>query len=149
MALLTALAIGSAISGLANTAWNHWQYADQKKFNSEEAEKNRTFQAEQANIDRKRADTSYQRSVADMKAAGLNPAMMFGTGSAEAVGSGTPGGSTASIGANNSGVNLGIDINSIANVLNSASNVMKASGKGTKAYKEASKIITSAAKILK
>lgn len=136
MALLTALAVGSAVAaGVANTAYNHWQYADTKKFNSAEAQKQRDFEERMSN-------TAYQRATKDMQAAGLNPAMMYGSGSAAS----TPSSSAASVNANGAGVDLGI--NSIANLLNSASSIMSASGKGTKAYRTATKIITSAAKIL-
>lgn len=58
-----------------------------EQFNAQEAEKNRNFQQQMSN-------TAYQRSSADMKAAGLNPMAMFGGGSAAS----TPAGSTASTG---------------------------------------------------
>lgn len=51
------------------------------------------FNANQAQIDRdwqkEMSDTAYQRAVRDMKLAGLNPALMYSSGSAASVGSGS------------------------------------------------------------
>lgn len=61
-----------------------------------ENQKNRDFQTQMSN-------TAYQRSSADMKAAGLNPMMMFGSGSAAS----TPSGGTPSLTAPRGDVNAG------------------------------------------
>lgn len=57
----------------------------EQNFNAEEAEKARNWQAEMDN-------TKYQRSVADMQSAGLNPALMYGSAGAGS----TPSGASAS-----------------------------------------------------
>ena len=55
-------------------------------FSSNEAQKQRDWEEEMSN-------TSFQRQVADMQAAGVNPALMYGNGSS---GASTPSGSSAS-----------------------------------------------------
>lgn len=61
--------------------------AQSEAFNASQAQMNRDFQQQMSS-------TAYQRASSDMKAAGLNPAMMFGSGSAAS----SLSGSSASIG---------------------------------------------------
>lgn len=70
-----------------------------RKFNSAESALNRAFQSSEAQIQRDWYDSmsssAYQRAVADMKEAGLNPALAYQQGGAAASGTGVAAGSAA------------------------------------------------------
>lgn len=81
----------NTLGAIAQGIYNHIENSAAMNFNSTEAMKNREWQEHMSS-------TAYQRAVADMKEAGLNPILAFQNGGAS-----TPGGSAGTI----SGASMG------------------------------------------
>lgn len=101
-----------------------WQEGENKiarAFNSAEAQKQRDFEQEMSS-------TAYQRMVADLEQAGLNPALAYANGGAS-----TPSGSSASSSAgsgssassSSSAASFGSFVSGISNAINSVSGLLK------------------------
>ena len=72
-AALIASGVISALGGLANSGISAWAQKDQQAFNSAEAAKQRQWEEQMSN-------TAYQRQMADMMSAGVNPNLVNGLG---------------------------------------------------------------------
>lgn len=95
LSLGAGLAVAAGAESVGSGLINYGMQKDQQAFNAAEAEKARAWEAEQAAITREynsveaqksrdwseyMSSSAYQRSVADMKAAGINPASLGGAG---------------------------------------------------------------------
>lgn len=65
----------SLLGGIGSNLWTDKRQEDAQAFNAEQAQQNREFQE-------RMSSTAYQRGMADMKAAGLNPILAYQKGPA-------------------------------------------------------------------
>lgn len=133
--ILAAIGAATGLVGTGITAGvNYGMQKDSQGFNASEAEKSRAFEAEQASITRdfnaeeaqKQRDweeymsnTETQRKVADMKAAGINPATLTAPSAS------VPGGASASAGNPYSAIGSSNAINGLSsNALSGVQNLI-------------------------
>ena len=108
--------------------------------NSHEAAKQRAWE-------KMMSDTQYQRAVADLKAAGLNPAMMYASGGS---GAGTPSGASATSGGTNGNIFNAIGaISGLMNSITSARNVDRMSNNDEISRNTTTKMYNNAGKLFK
>lgn len=141
--------LAGAAGGVANMGFDLWKHEDAQKHNQAQFDQSNNLANRNLDWQKEFANQRYQKTVTDMTQAGLNPALMFGSGGPGGSAGGSPlaspsSGSSSTIGTGSSGVSSR-DVREAAKLKNEQAileqNLKNLKAQKTKSYTSAEKDI--------